>query len=68
MPKRIRLVPPPNSRPLLTLAEVGGLLGVSVRTVQAWRASGKLRVLNLTARSVRVEQAEVDRLIEEARR
>jgi predicted site-specific integrase-resolvase len=52
---------------LYTLAEVGGLLGITVRTLQSWRALGKLRVLNLSARSVRVERCEVDRLIEEAR-
>jgi predicted site-specific integrase-resolvase len=67
-PRRPRLPAPPGSNRLLNLAEVGGVLGVSIRTLMTWRASGKLRVLCLTPRSLRVEQAEVDRLIEEARR
>lgn len=67
-PRRPRLAAPTGSRPLLTLREVGGVLGVKLRTLQSWRATGKLRVLVLSKRCVRVEQSEVDRLIEEARR
>lgn len=66
-PRRPRLAAPPGSQPLLKLADVGGVLGVSVRTLQGWRSTGRLRVICLTPRSVRIEQSEVDRLIAEAR-
>lgn len=52
---------------LLRLLEVANLLAVNLRTVQGWRASGRLRVLVLGPRCVRVELAEVERLIREAR-
>jgi len=53
--------------PLLRLHEVAALLGVKIRTLQAWRALGKLKVIALSTRCVRVEPAEVERLIREAR-
>jgi excisionase family DNA binding protein len=53
--------------PLLTLQQVGELLGVKRRTLQSWRAAGKLRVVAFNKRCLRVEQAELDRLIQEAR-
>lgn len=53
---------------LLRLAEVAERLGVSYRTVQAWVASGRVRVLRLSPRVVRVEAGELERLLREARR
>jgi predicted site-specific integrase-resolvase len=53
--------------PLLTLREAARLLSVAVRTLQAWRAVGRLRVVALSARCIRVEPAEVARLISESR-
>ncbi len=53
---------------LLRLAEVAERVGVSYRTVQAWVASGRVRVLRLSPRVVRVEAAELERWIAEARR
>lgn len=53
--------------PLLTLQEVAARLNVSLRTVQVMRSAGKLRVLVLGTRCVRVEPAELERLLREAR-
>lgn len=53
---------------LLRLAEVAERVGVSYRTVQAWVASGRLKVVRLSARVLRVEAAELERWIAEARR
>lgn len=52
---------------LLRLQQVATMLDVKMRTLQGWRASGKLRVVAFSTRCVRVEQAEVERLIREAR-
>jgi len=53
--------------PLLRFADVARVLNVSIRKVQAMRAAGQLRVVVLSGRCLRVEPAELDRLIREAR-
>lgn len=53
---------------LLRLADVAERLGVSYRSVQAWVATGRVRVLRLSPRVVRVEASELERLLREARR
>lgn len=53
--------------PLLKLPEAAAIFGVGLRTLQAWRAAGRLRVVALSKRCVRVERAEVERLIRESR-
>lgn len=58
----------PPGAPLFTLEQVAAFFGIRKRTIQAWRASGHLRVLRLTGGTVRVEQAEIDRLLREARK
>lgn len=59
--------PVPDARaPLLTLPEVAALLHLGLRTVQAMRSAGTLRVLKF-GKAARVEPAEVERLIREAR-
>ncbi|MGE0190439.1 MAG: helix-turn-helix domain-containing protein [Planctomycetota bacterium] len=54
--------------PLLTIPDVASRLNVSVRTVRTWVAAGRLPVVRLGRRCVRVEPAEVERMLEEARR
>lgn len=60
--------PKRESPTLYKLTEVAAMFDVKKRTIQAWRASGHLRVLRLTGGTVRVEQAEIDRLLREARK
>lgn len=67
-PRRPAIAPLVSATPLLTLREVGAILGLKERTLQSWRASGKLRVVAFSKRCLRVEPAELDRLIAEARR
>ena len=55
----------PDAR-LLHLREVAVHCAVSLRTVQAWVAAGRLRVLRFGKRCVRVEPAELTRLLREA--
>lgn len=56
-----------RSSQLLTMLEAANVLRFSLRKLQSMRAAGQIRVL-VFGRSVRVEQSEADRLIEEARR
>ncbi len=58
----------PDAPRLLRLAEVAERLGVSYRTVQAWVASGRLKVVRLSRRVVRVDPVELARWIAEAGR
>lgn len=53
---------------LLTVEDVAMRLNVSVRTVRAWIAAGRLPVLRFGRRCMRIEPAEVERLLEQARR
>ena len=55
----------PDAR-LLLLREVATHCAVSLRTVHTWVAGGRLRVLRLGKRCVRVEPAELNRLLREA--
>ena len=54
--------------PLLTIPDVAARLNVSERTVRAWIAAGRLAVVRLRPRCVRIEPDEVERMVEEARR
>lgn len=54
--------------PLLRLVDVARRCGVSLRTVRTWTATGRVRVLRLSPRVVRVEAGELERLLREARR
>ncbi|MCA9313877.1 MAG: helix-turn-helix domain-containing protein [Planctomycetes bacterium] len=54
--------------PLLTIPDVAARLNVSERTVRAWIAAGRLAVVRLGPRCVRIEPDEVERMVEEARR
>lgn len=54
--------------PLLTADQVAARLNVSVRTVRAWVAAGRLPVVRLGRRCVRIELHEVERLVAEGRR
>lgn len=53
-----------STRPgLLTVADVAQYLAVSPWTVREWLASGKLPVVRLPGRLVRVERAALERLV-----
>lgn len=54
---------------LLTLRQAAGQLAVSYWTVRAWADAGKLKVVRLPGdgRLVRIERAELDRLIAASR-
>lgn len=54
--------------PLLTIPDVAARLNVSERTVRAWVAAGRLAVVRLGPRCVRIEPGEVERLVVEGRR
>ena len=60
------LTPKPQA-PLLTLAEVVAITGVSLRTARAWVASGRLRVIRLSPRTLRVSQEALDAFLTDAR-
>lgn len=66
--KRAPRTSPPPAAPLLTLQEVAAQLTISLRTVQVMRAAGRLRVLVLGTRCVRVERGEIERVLRDARR
>lgn len=57
-----------DDHPLLTIPDVAARLNVSERTVRAWIAAGRLAVVRLGPRCVRIEPDEVERMVEEARR
>jgi excisionase family DNA binding protein len=48
------------SGPLLTAREVGGLLGISPRTVLAWTRAGQLPAVKLPGGAVRYRSDELD--------
>lgn len=52
---------------LVTLGEAADILGINASTLWRWRRAGRLRVIKLSDKVVRVERAEVIRLCEEAR-
>jgi len=54
---------------LLTMREAGHYLSVSYWTIRNWVESGKLRAVRLPGdgRLLRIEVAELDRLVEECR-
>ncbi|MBL4849114.1 MAG: helix-turn-helix domain-containing protein [Planctomycetes bacterium] len=56
------------TRGLLKVPEVSDHLGVSQRTVRGWIASGKLPVVRLSARCVRIRPEDLEALIEGGRR
>lgn len=61
---------PPDRTPqteLLTVAQVAERLSVSQRTVWAMIADGRIPAIRLGCRATRVDAADVERLIEEAR-
>ena len=51
---------------LLKVAEVALRLGLSSRSVQSLVAAGKLRVVRLSPRAIRVSQGDVDEFIRRA--
>jgi excisionase family DNA binding protein len=63
---RSKPTPKPQA-PLLTLAEVAAIAGVSLRTARAWVSSGRLRVLRLSPRTLRISQDALDDLLRNAR-
>jgi excisionase family DNA binding protein len=56
-----------QSSALLTLADVAKHCSVSVWTARAWVDAGKLPVLRLPGRLVRVRPADLDRFLEGCR-
>ncbi len=57
------------ARRLLTMGQAAEYLGVSYWTIRSWVESGKLRAVRLPGdgRLIRIEIAELDRLVEECR-
>ena len=55
------------SGPLLTAAEAARLLAVSLRTFRGLIAAGKLPVIRLSPRSVRIDPGDLQTFIEERR-
>lgn len=47
----------------LSVPDVAEELGVSVRTVRRWIAAGRLPILRPSPRCIRVDPAELDRLL-----
>jgi excisionase family DNA binding protein len=67
MSKRVKSAPEPTAPSVLyTLPEAAAILRISLRAAQAMRADGRLRVLAF-GRSIRVERAEIERVIRAAR-
>lgn len=52
---------------LLTLSQVVRRLGVSGRTLRGWVAGGRICVVRLTRRTIRVEEEELLRFIQDNR-
>lgn len=44
---------------LLRVSEAAGRLGVSSRTIQNWVTAGRIRVVHLSARAVRITEEEL---------
>jgi excisionase family DNA binding protein len=55
--------PVPDEKKLLTYAQVAEMIGVDVRTVRQWRAAGKLKVIRISYKVVRIRPEEVERFI-----
>ena len=53
---------------LLTQAEAARLLGVSIKTLQLWRKSGRLHYLQFGHRTIRFAVAEIERFQQERQR
>ncbi|AFA73600.1 DNA binding domain, excisionase family [Gordonia polyisoprenivorans VH2] len=47
-------------------AQLAAELGLTDRTVRRWIAEGKLHAVRFSARVIRIDRAEVERLISEA--
>lgn len=67
--RQLRLDTESSAAALLTLRQAGDYLRVSYWTVRAWGEDGRLKVVRLPGdgRLIRVERAELDRLIEACR-
>jgi excisionase family DNA binding protein len=48
---------------LLTVAEAREFLGVADRTIRSWIAGGRLPVVRLSSRCLRVRQADLDAFV-----
>ena len=57
---------PSRAPRLLRLADIAEVCQVSLRTVQSWVASGRLAVLRLSPRSVRVTEEALAEFLEHA--
>ena len=55
-----------HSQPLLRLKDVATRLQVSIRTVQGWVASGRLPVLRISRRALRVTEEALAAFLEQA--
>ena len=70
-PKDSASTPPPSSEPargqLLTYSQSTRRLGVAGRTLRGWVAAGRIRVVRLSRRTVRIEEEELLRFIRENR-
>lgn len=64
-PRPVIAAPGTPGPAMLRLRDVAARFQVSLRTVQSWRASGRLRV-HVLGHVVRVAQSEVDRLLKES--
>ena len=71
MPKSEDLVstslPAPARGQLLTYSQATRRLGVAGRTLRGWVAAGRIRVVRLSRRTVRIEEEELLRFIRENR-
>ncbi len=56
------------ARPLLRLQDIAARCRVSLRTVQGWVAGGRLEVLRLSPRAVRVREEALETFLERASR
>ena len=57
-----------SGSPLLKLSEVREILRIQDRTLRAWIASGKLQVVRLSSRCLRVDPRDLQELIEHRKR
>jgi excisionase family DNA binding protein len=60
-------LPPSLAATLLRPVDIAHRCAVSLRTVRAWIASGRLRVMRLPGRLVRVDPAELERFLNDAK-
>lgn len=52
-----------NPEPLLTRKEAAAQASVSMRTLESWIASGRLRVVRFSSRMVRVRRCDLDAFV-----